>query len=92
MSACSSQRRVRQRTEEGIAASRARIANMAVILERNVIRADVMVAPLDVINDFIQTYNWGYLYNCACIVLTRLVREFYTHMEVVQDEDSGIVL
>jgi hypothetical protein len=51
-----------------------------------------MVAPLDVIYEFIQTYNWGYLYNCACIVLIRLVREFYTHLEVVQDEDSGIFL
>jgi hypothetical protein len=25
-------------------------------------------------------------------VLTRLVREFYTHLEVVLDEDNGIVL
>jgi hypothetical protein len=50
-----------------------------------------MVAPLDVINEIIQTYNWGYLYNCASIMLTRLVREFYTHLEVVQVEDSGIV-
>jgi len=25
-------------------------------------------------------------------VLTRLVREFYTHLEVVQNEDNGIVL
>jgi len=38
-----------------------------------------MVAPLDVIGEIIQTYNWGYPYNCACIVLTRLVKEFYTH-------------
>jgi hypothetical protein len=75
-----------------MAASRARIANRLVIPERNVVRDDVMVAPFDVINDIIQTYNWGYLYNCACIVLTRLVREFYTHLEVMQDEDSGIVL
>jgi hypothetical protein len=51
-----------------------------------------MVAPLDVIYEIIQTYNCGYLYNCACIVLTRLVREFYTHLEVVQGENSGIVL
>jgi hypothetical protein len=79
-------------TEEGIAASRARIANMPVIPERNIVQADVLVAPLDVINDIIQTYNWGYLYNCACIVLTWLIREFYTHLEIVQDEDSGIVL
>jgi hypothetical protein len=25
-------------------------------------------------------------------VLPRLVREFYAHLEIVQDEDSGIVL
>jgi hypothetical protein len=92
MSVGSSQRKVCQRIEEGIVASRARIANMAVILETNVVKADVFVAPLDVINDNIQTYNWGYLYNCAYIVLTRLVREFYTHLEVMHDEDSGIVL
>jgi hypothetical protein len=57
-----------------------------------VVQADVLVAPLDVIDDIIQTYHWGYLYNYACIMLPRLVREFYAHLEVVQDEDSGIVL
>jgi hypothetical protein len=88
----SSQHRVCQRIEEGIAASKARIANRPVIPEWNIVRVDVLVAPLDVINDIIQTYNWGHLYNCAYIVLTRLVREFYKHLEVVQDEDSGIVL
>jgi hypothetical protein len=82
MSASNSQRIV-QRTKEGSAASKARIANRPVIPERNVVKADVMVAPLDVISEIIQTYNWGYLYNCACIVLTRLVREFYTHLEIV---------
>jgi hypothetical protein len=92
MSASSSQRRVRQRTEEGNAASRAKIANRSVIPKRNVVRADVMVGPLDVISEIIQTYNWGYLHNYACIVLTKLVREFYTHLEVMQDEDNGIVL
>jgi hypothetical protein len=83
MSAGSSQRRVRQRTEEGFAASRAKIANRPIIPESNIVRANVLVALLDVINDIIQTYNWGYLYNCACIVLTRLVREFYTDLEIV---------
>lgn len=92
MFAGSSQHRVRQRTEEGSATSRARIANRPNILERNVVGASVLLAPFDVINDIIQTYHWGYLYNCACIVLTKLVREFYTHLEVVQDEDCGIVL
>jgi hypothetical protein len=65
---------------------------MPVILEMTVVRADVLVAPLDVIDDIIQTYHWGYLYNCACIVLIRLVREFYAHLEVVKDEESDIVL
>jgi hypothetical protein len=51
-----------------------------------------MVAPLDIIADIIQTYHWGYLYNCACIMLLRQVKEFYGNLEVVQDEDSGIFL
>jgi hypothetical protein len=41
-----------------------------------------MVPPLDSIYETIQTYNWGYLYTCACIVLTRLVRLFYANLEV----------
>jgi hypothetical protein len=53
----SSQRRVQQRTKEGIAASRARITNRKAILGRNVVRADALVAPLDVIDDIIQTYH-----------------------------------
>jgi hypothetical protein len=92
MSAGSSQCRVRQRTEEDMAASKAQIITKPVIPERKVVKADIMVAPLDVISEIIQTYHWGYLHNCACIVLTRLVREFYTHLEVVQNEDNGIIL
>jgi hypothetical protein len=64
-----------------VAASRAKIMNMAVIPERNVVRADIMGAPLDDIHQIIQTYHWGYLHNCACIVLTKLAREFYAHLE-----------
>jgi hypothetical protein len=63
-----------------------------VIAERNVVRADIMVPPLDSIYETIQTYHRGYLYTCACIVLTRLVRLFYANMEVVQDDDRGVVL
>ncbi len=81
MSASSSQHRVRQRIEEGNATSRAKIANRPVIPEQNVVRADILVAPLDFINEILQTYNWGYLHNCAWIVLTRLVKEFYTHLD-----------
>jgi hypothetical protein len=74
MSAGSPQRRVRQRTEEDVAAHRAKIMDRAVIpeRERNVVRANIIVAPLDGINEIIQTYNWGYLHNCACVVLTKL--------------------
>jgi hypothetical protein len=44
-------------TKEGSAASGAKIANRLVNPERNVVRGDVMVASLDVINEIIQTYN-----------------------------------
>lgn len=83
---------VQQRTDEELVALRAKIMNRSVIAERNVVRADIMVAPLDSIHDIIQTYHWGYLHNCACVVLTRLVLLFYANLEVVQDEDHGLVL
>jgi hypothetical protein len=47
---------------------------------------------LDGIYETIQTYHWGYLYTCTCIVFTRLVRLFYANLEVVQDDDHGVVL
>jgi hypothetical protein len=51
-----------------------------------------MVAPLDFTADIIRDSRWGCLYNCACTVYPRLVREFYGYLEVVQDEDHGIIL
>jgi hypothetical protein len=45
LSTDSPQRRVRQKTEEDVAASRAKIMNRPVIPKRNVVRADIMVAP-----------------------------------------------
>jgi hypothetical protein len=75
-----------------VAASRAKIMNMPMISERNVFLADLMVAPLDSIYEIIQPDHWGYLHNCTCTVLTRLVREFYAHLEVVQHDDNGIIL
>jgi hypothetical protein len=63
-----------------------------VIAERNVVRSDIMVPLLDSIYETIQTYHWGYLYTCAYIVLTRLVRLFYANLEVAQDDDRGLVL
>jgi hypothetical protein len=92
MSAGSPQRRVRQRTEGDKAAIRAKIMDRPVIAERNMVRSDIMVAPLDSIHDTIQTYHWGYLHCCACVVFTRLVRLFYAHLEVVQYDDCRLVL
>jgi hypothetical protein len=50
MFAGSPQRRVRQRTD-GELALKAKIMNRSIIAERNVVRADIMVAPLDSIHD-----------------------------------------
>jgi hypothetical protein len=79
-------------TEEGMAATKAKVENRQAIPERNVVRVDIMVAHLDFIAEIIQANHWGYLYNCACLVYPRLVRDFYGHLEVVQDDDSGIIL
>jgi hypothetical protein len=92
MYAISSQRRVRQRTEEEMSALQTKIMDRTVIAERNVVRSDIMVPPLDSIYETIQTYHCGYLYTCACIVLTRLVRLFYANLEVAHDDDRGMVL
>jgi hypothetical protein len=92
MSIGSPQCMVRQRTKGDRAALRAKIMDRPVIAKRNILRTDIMVAPLDSIHDTIQTYHWGYLHTCACVVYTRLVRLFYTNLEVVQDDDSGLVL
>jgi hypothetical protein len=92
MSAISSQRRVHQRTEEEQSAFQAKIMDRNVLAERNVVRADIMVPPLDSIYEIIQTYRSGYLYTCPCIILTRLVRLFYANLEVAQDDEHGTVL
>jgi len=92
MSAGSPQRRDRHRTEGDRTALRAKIMDRLVIAERNVIRSNIMVAPLDSIHDVIQTYHWGYLHNYACVGFTRLVRLFYANLEVIQTDDHGVVL
>jgi len=92
LSAGSPQRRVRQRTEGDREAIKVKIMDRPVIAKRNVVHSDIMVAPLDSIHDTIQTYHWGYLHSCACVVYTRLVRLFYANLEVVQYDDHGLVL
>jgi hypothetical protein len=51
-----------------------------------------MVVPLEFIVEMIQDNHYGYLFSCACPVYPRLVRDFYGYMQVVQDDDSGIIL
>jgi hypothetical protein len=76
MSAISSQCRVRQRIEAEQNEIQEKIMDRTVIAERNVVRVDIMVPPLNSIHETIQHYQWTYLYTCACVVLTRLVRLF----------------
>jgi len=59
---------------------------------RHKLRVDIMRAHLDFIAEIIKANHWEYLYNCACSVYPRLVRDFYGHLEVVQDDDRGIIL
>jgi hypothetical protein len=92
MSVDNSQGKVRQRTEEARAASLAKVQNRQAIPERNILIADFMVASLDYIVEIIRDNHWGYLYNCAYTVYPRLVKEFYGHLEVIQDKDYGIIL
>jgi hypothetical protein len=65
------------------AASLAKMENRKAVPNRNVLRAGVMVAPLDFIAEIIRDNHWGYLYNCACTVYPRLVKEFYGYLEVI---------
>jgi hypothetical protein len=77
---------------EDRAAIQAKIMDHSVIAERNVLRANIMVPPLDNILDIIKTYNLGYLHSCACQVYTKLVKLFYANLEVVQNDNRGVVL
>lgn len=92
MSSGSSQCKVEQRIEKDIAATRARVENRQAIPERSVVKAKITVAPLDIIYEIIQANHLIYLYRCACQVYPRLVRDFYGHLKVVQDDDNGIIL
>jgi hypothetical protein len=56
MSTGSPPRRVRQKLVEDRDAIQAKIMDRSIIAERNVLRADIMVPPLDNILDIIQRY------------------------------------
>lgn len=40
----------------------------------------------------LSIHNWGYLHSCVYVVYTRLVKLFYANLEVVQNNDGGLVL
>jgi hypothetical protein len=92
ISSSSSQHRVRQRTEEGQAATMAKVANKQALTKRNVLKADIMRPPLDFIAEIIEANHWRYLYTSASPVYPMLVREFYKCLEIVQDDDHRIIL
>jgi hypothetical protein len=92
MSASNSQRSVRQRTEEGLETTRARVETRLVIIQRNVVKADVMIPPFDFIDRLIRENHWDYLYHYSGIVYPWPVQNFYGYLKVVQDEQSGLTL
>jgi hypothetical protein len=63
-----------------------------VIIERNVLRANVMVPLFYFIDQLIQENHWDYLYKCFGIVYPRLVWDFYGFLEVIQDEQGSLTL
>jgi hypothetical protein len=63
-----------------------------VLSERNLVRTDLRDPVLLPIAQMLLENNWEYLYNCACQAFPRLVREFYGHMIVIQDDDKGLIM
>jgi hypothetical protein len=68
-----------------LSATRVTVETRPVIIERNVVRVDVMITPFDFIDQLIRKNHWDYLYNCSGVVYPRLVWDFYGYMEVIQD-------
>jgi len=92
MSLDNSPPRVRQRIEDSIADRVHRMLSRQVLSERNLLRADLRDPVLLPIAQMLFENNWEYLYNCACKAFPRLVREFFGHMIVTQDDDRGLIM
>jgi len=92
MSSNNSPPRVRQRIEKSVANRRLRMEKRQVLSERNILRADLRDAVLLPIGQMLLENQWEYLYNCACPIFPRLVRDFYGHMVITQDDDRGLVM
>jgi hypothetical protein len=86
-----SQGRLRDRTKEEIASAKAKIKKRTIVIERVVIRKDVMVAPFDFINQIFQKNGWQSMFT-SNKVYPKLVREFYVNLQIVQIEQSCPVL
>jgi hypothetical protein len=59
---------------------------------RNLLRTDLRDPVLLPIAQMLLENNWEYLYNCACSAFPRLVRKFYGHMIVIQDDDRRQIM
>jgi hypothetical protein len=92
MSSDNSPPRVKQRIEESIADQVHRMQSRQVLYERNLLWADLSDLVLLLIAQMLLENNWEYLYNCACEAFPRLVREFYGHKIVTQDDDRGLIM
>jgi hypothetical protein len=92
MSSDDSPPRVRQRIEESVADRLHRMQSRQVLSKRNLLCADLRDPILLPIAQMLLENNWEYLYNCACQAFPRLVREFYGHMIVTQDDDHGLIM
>jgi hypothetical protein len=72
-----------KRSKSEIAATRARIEQRTIIIERAIVRQDVMVSPFDFIDHIFQKNQWQSMYTCNT-VYPRLVREFYGNLRIDQ--------
>jgi hypothetical protein len=92
MSSDASPPKVRQRVKEFVTDRLLRMEKRQVLSMRNLLRADLRDPILLPIGQMIQENQWEYLYNCACLAFPRLVREFYGHMIITQDDDRGLIM
>jgi len=83
---------VRERIEESVIDRLHRIQSRQVLSERNLLRTDLQDPVLLPIALMLLENNWEYLYNCTYQAFPRLVREFYGHLIVIQDDDRGLIM
>jgi hypothetical protein len=72
-----------KRSKSEIAAARARIEQLTIIIEQAVVTQDVMVPPFDFIDHIFQENKWQSMYTCNT-VYPKLVCEFYRNLKINQ--------